>query len=266
MREEAYLEHVTQNTQHAVETSILLVSLFPLNASHHLSYEDKINNERRSQERVLADVEERNGLVPTHEDLRIVLVQSTLIVTYSRHVLDDNAVIRVFTLFIKDTVGSNHIIDNVGLGNFLGAELPLGAQVLAIIVSEMVVACNRGELDTSADEEVDQSRLHLGLARLEVVTSDEGLVLLSELNGAWDKGILGRAVDEGGTFKDTGDGKDGGRSNLLVTALDSLQEVVSSVVDAVDELSKSLGVSGPLNDDLLKVVSSLEVAIDVLVL
>ena len=105
--------------------------------------------------------------------------------------------VRVLTLLVQDSVGRNHVVHNVGLGDLLGAELLLGAQVLAVVVAEMVVAGNGGELDTSVDQEVDQSRLHLGLARLEVITADESIVLLGKLDGTGNKGVLGRAVDEG---------------------------------------------------------------------
>ena len=42
----------------------------------------------------------------------------------------------------------------------------------------MVIAGNGGELDTSRYEEVHESRLHFGLTRLEVVTSDVTVVTL----------------------------------------------------------------------------------------
>lgn len=42
--------------------------------------------------------------------------------------------------------------------------------------------------------------------------------------------------------------------------LDSLEQVVGGVVDAIDERRETLGVGGPDDNDLVKVVSSLEVA------
>lgn len=109
----------------------------------------------------------------SHEDLSIVLIESTLVVADSWHVLDDDGVIWVLALLVENVVGLNHIIDNVGLGDLLGAELALRAQVLAIVITEMVVRSDRGQLDTSVDQEINKGRLHLGLARLEVVTTDE---------------------------------------------------------------------------------------------
>src|ERR1700730_17473773 len=113
--------------------------------------------------------------MPSHENLSVVLIQSTLVVTNSWHVLDDDSVIRMLALLVENRVGFNHVIHDVGLGDLLGAELLLGAEVLSIIVAEMVIAGNGSELDTSADQEIDQSRLHLGLTRLEVIATNEGI-------------------------------------------------------------------------------------------
>jgi hypothetical protein len=155
----------------------------------------------------------------SHEDLSIVLIQSTLVVTNSWHVLDDDSVVRMLALLVENRVGFNHVIHNVGLGDFLGAELLLGAEVLSIIVAKMVVAGNGSELDTSADQEVDQGRLHLGLTRLKVVTTNEGIVLLSKFNGTRNKCVLRGAIDERDTFEDTSHSKDSGWGDFLVTVL-----------------------------------------------
>ena len=63
-----------------------------------------------------------------------------------------------------------------------------GAQVLSIVVAQMVVAHDAGGLDARRDEEIHENAFHLGLATLEIVASNEHLVLLSELHHAWDKG------------------------------------------------------------------------------
>lgn len=135
-----------------------------------------------------------------HEDLGIVLIKSTLVVTNSGHVLDDNSVIRVFTFLIEDSVRLDHVVDNVGLRDFLGAELLLRAKVLSVIVAKMVVASNGGKLDTSADQEINEGRFHLGLTRLEVVSADESVVLLSKLDSTWDEGVLRRPINEWDAF------------------------------------------------------------------
>lgn len=197
-----------------------------------------------------------------HEDLSIVLIQGTLVVTNSWHVLDDDGVIWVLAWLVENRVGLNHVIDDIGLGDLLGAELLLGTEVLAIVVPKVVVAGNGSELDTSADQEVDQGRLHLSLARLEVITTNEGVVALSELNATWDECVLWGAVDEWSTLEDTGNSEDSGWGNLLVSVLNGLHEVVGSIIDTSDQLSKALGVGSPLNDDLVESIVGLEVTFE----
>ena len=71
------------------------------------------------------------------KNLSIVLVQGALVVGYSRHVLDDDGVVGVLALGVQDVVSLDHVIDNVGLGDLLGAELLLGAQVLSRVVNTL---------------------------------------------------------------------------------------------------------------------------------
>lgn len=187
-----------------------------------------------------------------HEDLSVVLVKSTLVVTNSWHVLDYNGVIWVFALLVEHGIGLNHIINNVRLGDLLRTELLLGAKILAIVVSKMIVAGNGGKLDTSTDQEVNKGRFHLGLARLEVVPSNESIVLLGKFDSTWNEGVLGRAVDEWHAFKDTGNRKHSRWCNFFMAVFNGLHEVISSVIDAVNELCKSLSVCSPLDNDLLQ--------------
>ena len=74
-------------------------------------------------------------------------------ITNSGDMLDDDDVIRVLSSLVdfsgllgqlsgrleQNRVGSDHIIDDGRLGDLLGPKLPLRAQVLSIIVTEMVV-------------------------------------------------------------------------------------------------------------------------------
>jgi len=134
------------------------------------------------------------------------------------------------------------------------------AQVLAVVVAEVVVGRDARELDTGGDEEVDEGGLHLGLAGLEVVAADEGGVARGEVDAAGDEGVLGGAVDEGDVFEDGGDGEDGGGGDLFVASLDGGEEVVGRVVDAGDEVGEALGVCGPEDNDAVETVGGLEVA------
>ena len=170
----------------------------------------------------------------THEDLSVILIKSTLVVANSRHILDDDSVIGMFTFLVEDGISLNHIVDDVRFGNFLGAELLLRAKVLSIVVTEVVVAGDRGQLDTSADQEVDKGGFHFGLARLEVITTNESVVLLGKLDSTWHEGVLGGPIDERDTLKNRGDCKNSGRRDFLVPSLDSFEEVVRSIIDTRD--------------------------------
>lgn len=50
-----------------------------------------------------------------------------------------------------------------------------------------------------------------------------------------------------------------------MSGLDGFDEVVGSVVDANNEVSETLSVGGPLDNDLLEVIGSFEVAVRLLV-
>lgn len=263
---EGGLEHVAEDAQDAVEVLEVLLgsgaglSSLPLDAGHDLGDDDEIDDQGRGKEGVLAHVEERDGLVTAAEDLGVVLVKGALVVADGGHVLDHNGVIGVLTLLVQDAVGGHHVVDHVGLGNFLGAELLLRGKVVAVVVAQVVVGRNRGQLDAGIDEEVGQGRLHLGLAGLEVVTADEGTVSLGKLDGAGDEGVLGGAVDEGSTLENAGNGEDGGRGDLLEAGLNGLEEVVSGVVDAVNQVGVTLGVGSPEDNNLVEAVGGLELA------
>lgn len=155
-RSQGSLEHVAQHAEDAVEALVLggVIGL-PADTSHHLGKHNQVDDERRGKQRILTDVEQADSLVTAHENLRVVLIQSTLVVTNARHVLDHNTVVGVLILLVQDVVGSNHVIDYIGFGDLLGTELLLRAQVLAVIVTKVVVAGNRGKFDTSVDQKVN---------------------------------------------------------------------------------------------------------------
>lgn len=258
------LKHVTQNAEHAVETLVVLSGstsggvCFPGNTGHHLGNDSEIDDEGTRQEGVLTNVGHRNTLVATHEDLAVVLIHGTFVVTHSRHVLYDDCVVRVLVLFVQDGVGSHHIVHNVALADFLGAELLGGVEVQAVVVAQEVEGSNRSELDAGVDEEVNQCRLHLGLTGLEVITTNESLLLLGELNAAWNKSILRRTVDERNPLKDGSNRKDGGGRDLAVAGLDGIHEVGCGVVDTGYNLGITFSVGGPEDDYLVKTIGVLE--------
>merc|ERR550525_1692746 len=100
-----------------------------------------------------------------------VLVHGALGVPNERQVLDYNVVVGLLGPFgEQDAVGSNHIIHDVAFGDLLGAELLRGAQVEAVVVAKVVVGSDALRLDPGPNKELNKRRLHLRLARLEVIT------------------------------------------------------------------------------------------------
>jgi hypothetical protein len=207
-----------------------------LNTGHEFSDSNKINDERGGEQRILANVVDRDALTATHEDIALILIQGTLGVTDARHVLDDHGMVGMLTFSIQDLVGSHHVINNSGFGDFLGAELLVGRQVLAIIVTQVVVRGDTNRLDTSIDQKVNNSRLELGLTRLEIVTTNVGALTFSEFHHTGNKGVLRRTIDESNMFLDTRKSKHRGRRNFIVGSLDSSQDVISRVIDAFNDL------------------------------
>lgn len=202
----------------------------------------------------------RNSLVTTEENLSIVLIQGTLVVGYSGHILDHDAVIGVLALLVENMVGFNHVIHDIGLGDLLGAELLMGAQVLTIVVTQVIVAGDGGQLDAGTDEEVNKSGFHLGLARLEVISANVGIVLLRQLNSTGNKGVLGRSVDKGSVLKDTGHGENGGGGDLLMALLNRLEEVISGIIHTLDDVGITFGVGRPHHDDFVKTILFFELS------
>jgi len=130
---------------------------------------------------------------PTY--LSVVLIHCTFVVADRGHVLDDDRVVRMFAVIVQHIVRCDHVVDHVGLADLLAAELLLRRQVHPVIVAKEVERRNGRQLDAGIDEEVDQCGLHLRLARLEVVATQESAMLFSQLDTAGNEGVLRRTVD-----------------------------------------------------------------------
>jgi len=169
-------------------------------------------------------------------------------------------VVGLLPRLVEEAVALNDIVDDAGLGDLLGAELGRRAQVLSIVVAEMVVGDDGGDLETSTDEEIGEDALDLGLTTLEIITSNVDSVALSELDDTGDEGVLRRAVDEAVLLEDGSNSEHGGRSDLLLVAIDGGKKLVSSGVEASTDVSETLSGGSPEDDDLLKLVLLLEVA------
>lgn len=57
-----------------------------------------------------------NGVVPSHADLRDVLIHSSLAVPNSRNILDDNHVVWFLPRTVQDIIGAHHVIHHIALG------------------------------------------------------------------------------------------------------------------------------------------------------
>ena len=112
-------------------------------------------------------VEDVDGLPATTENLRVILVDSPLGVSDRGDILNHNDVIGVLAFsrfalgtgngrFVKQAVGVNHVVDDATLANFLALELGLCAQVVAIVVTKVVVRRNGQRLDTCVHEELGE--------------------------------------------------------------------------------------------------------------
>jgi hypothetical protein len=220
----------------------------------------------------LAFVEDANSVTTTTEDLRVVLVDGALGVANGGDVLDNNDMVGMFTLsnrnalgadlgsLVKQAISINHIVDDAALANLFTLELPLSRQVVTIIVSEMVVGGDGERLDTRVDEEFGKDRLEFGLARLQIVTSDERLMTFSEVDDTGNKGVLRSTVDKGFTFENSSDSEKGRRRNLGVRGFDRVQEVIGCIVDSRNDVAVPLSVGSPEDDDAIKVIVLLKLA------
>mmetsp|Transcript_22511 Transcript_22511/g.39898 ORF Transcript_22511/g.39898 Transcript_22511/m.39898 type:complete len:209 (+) Transcript_22511:687-1313(+) len=127
----------------------------------------------------------------------------------------------------------------------------------------MVVANDGNGLDACRDKEVYQDRLHLGLATLEVITSNVHVVAKCELDHTGHKGVLRATVDVCRSGLDRSDRKKGRGRDLLFVFLNCIEQVVRGIVDAFLDFAETLGVSGPQDNDLVQAVVLLEI-VDVL--
>jgi len=272
--DERSLQHVAQKGEDRVEgikLGLASSDILVLDSGQELSEDGKVEDQRSGQERVLALVEDIDGRATTAEDFGVVLIDRALGVTDRGNVFDDDDVVGVFALgllalgsrdrrLVEQAVGVNHVVDDAALRNLLRLELGLGGKIASVVVTEMVVGGDGERLDASVHQELGEDGLELGLTRLKIVTSNEGTVALRKLNGARNKSILGSSVDEGLALENSGNSEEGRWGNLGMGVFDRVQEVVRSVVHTGDDVTVSLGVGGPKDDDTFQVIGGPELA------
>jgi hypothetical protein len=128
-------------------------------------------------------IEDVDSLPTATEDLQIVFLDGSLRVSDSRNILDHNDVIRVLSLANADSfrtnfgglvwelIGINHVVNDAILADPFALELWLCGEVVAIVISKMIIQSDRQQLDPCTDEELGQDGLQLCLAGFEVVSS-----------------------------------------------------------------------------------------------
>lgn len=100
----------------------------------------------------------------------------------------------------------------------------------------MIIWGDSDRFNASVNQKVNDSRFEFCLARLEVVTTYVGLLLLGELDDTGNKSVLGRAIDERNVFLNARKSKDSRRSDLGMRGANRSEDVCGGVVDAGNNL------------------------------
>jgi len=139
-RNHGCLQPIAENGENAVEAlSVSRAINLEADAGSKFTNKEEVKHDGSGKQRIFASVVDSDGVDSTEEDFRDVFVHGTLAITNVGNVLNDDGVVGMFVGLVDDGVGGNHVIDDAGLGNFLGAELLVGGKILAIIVTKMVV-------------------------------------------------------------------------------------------------------------------------------
>lgn len=222
--------------------------------------ENEIENNRSSQERIFANIVQYVSLLSTEENLALVFIHSLLGISSVRNVLNNDFVVNLRRFRVKNLVRSQNIVNAGFLADFLRSELSFRRQIHAVVVTKMVVRHNRLGLKTSAHQEFSQRSLNLSLSRLEVITDDEDILLLSEFNNTWHKSVLGRAIDVAASFQNSGNSVHSRSGDFSFGVLNCLKDICSGVVDTSSDFAESLSVCSPKHNNLIDVVGFLEFA------
>mmetsp|Transcript_21361 Transcript_21361/g.43111 ORF Transcript_21361/g.43111 Transcript_21361/m.43111 type:complete len:373 (-) Transcript_21361:610-1728(-) len=259
--DEGSLEHVTEQGQDGMERlPLVLAVLLDRDAFAQFSQDHQVVNERGGQKGILAGVVHHDGIFTPHENFVGVFVHGPLGIGDVRHVLDHDDVIGVFVLLEQHAIRRDHVVHDVRFRYLLGTELRGGAQVLPVVVAQMIVGDDGHGFDPGRNQEIDQDRFHFGLTGFEIVAGDEDLVLTGEFDDSGYEGVLGRAVDVRAPLEDGRYGEDRGGRDLRLTPLDRFQQVLGRVVDPLLDRREALGVGGPKEYDLIETVFGFEVA------
>mmetsp|Transcript_1473 Transcript_1473/g.5025 ORF Transcript_1473/g.5025 Transcript_1473/m.5025 type:complete len:294 (-) Transcript_1473:892-1773(-) len=250
-RHERRLCHVGQQHSDGVEPVEGLAILPQLDPRDELGEEAQVEYERRCQEAVLARVVHHDGVLAPHEEVTRVLIHGALRVAHVLDVLDHHHVVGVLAGLVEDLVRGDHVVHHVGLGDLLAAEGLRGLKVVPVVVAQVVVRHDRGGLQAGTNKEVNQHGLHLCLATLEVVTTNERVEAHRCFDHAWHECVLRGAIDERNLLVDARQREQGARRDLGLVPLQRRTQVLLCVVQARDEVGVSLRVGRPQHDHLV---------------
>mmetsp|Transcript_133898 Transcript_133898/g.232371 ORF Transcript_133898/g.232371 Transcript_133898/m.232371 type:complete len:331 (+) Transcript_133898:1401-2393(+) len=254
------LQHIREDGQHRPEWLPLLRALTLVLHSHHqLRKDHQVNHQRGSQERVLTRVVDDECVCAAHEDAAGVLVHSPLAVPDKRHVLNHHKVVWVLTLLVQYLVGCHHVVHNIALGDFFAAEGLGCLQILAVVVTQMIIAGNTFHLDASTDQEIHQHGLQFCLTRLEIIAPNVHTVTLRQFLDTWHEGVLWGPIDVRYSFQYGGYSKDLARGHFLIIDLDGVQDLISSHVQSRSHISESFRVCRPENNNSVQIICLLEI-------
>ncbi|RNA41241.1 hypothetical protein BpHYR1_034610 [Brachionus plicatilis] len=80
------------------------------------------------------------------------------------NILDHNHVIGPLAFIVQNWIRVDHVVDYICFGYFLASKLTGRVQVEAVIISQMIVACNCQRFDASIYQKVHKYTFELGLA------------------------------------------------------------------------------------------------------
>jgi hypothetical protein len=236
----------------------VFATLLVWNSGHQFAQNNEIDDDSCSQKTVFADIIANKSVFSSHEDLTGVLIDSFLGVSSRGNILDNNRVIRVLfrvSWIIEQRIVKN-ILDAFWFGGFLGLELFLWGQVLAIVVAQVVVRHTWFGLDACTSEEIHEGGFEFGLACFEIIAdqqSTEGGVFQAR-----DEGILGWAVDENAVLLERCQGEDSWGCDFRVIFFDGFSYIFIGIIHSWNNKWVSFGVGSPKNYDCAQVVFLLE--------
>ena len=140
-------------------------------SGEQVSKNNHIVHQRYGKQRVLADIVGADSVGTIQENLRWVFIESSLWITNEWDILNDDLVVNlVLTFGVELAIALNCVVKNTCLWDLLGSKGLVFRQVLAIIVTQMVVGDNWGETEARTDNEIAHDCLKACLTTLEVVT------------------------------------------------------------------------------------------------